>query len=53
MYRDEFGNVWASKEDYLAYLKEQEKDDNDNILKELLTNFTKVNKIKESDQDNE
>lgn len=61
MYKDEYGNVWASYEDYQTYLKEISEEDNDNqqVVNELIGNFlsnsmnTKNDKSIESGQKNE
>ena len=62
MYKDEFGNIWASYEDYQTYLKEVAEDDNNNqhVVNELIGSYlnssldkSKDNKYIESGKNNE
>ena len=52
MYRDEDGNIWASYEDYKAYLEELEQDDNNSLINDLIKEFKDSNN-KESGYNNE
>ena len=41
MYQDEYGNIWASYEDYQNYLNQKsiETNNNENVINELLGGF--------------